>query len=88
LAEASLLAGDAEQALSHVTASLRQAVKYRERGEEAYARWLHATIVSVSGDNSGAASRMFMDAAELAAELGMKRIHPRNAAWPRPVSRG
>jgi len=60
--------------LSHVTASLRQAVRYQERGEEAYARWLHATILSVSGDHSEAAGRMFMDAAELAAELGMKPL--------------
>jgi tetratricopeptide (TPR) repeat protein len=74
LAEAHLLAGDAEKALSHVTASLRQAVRYQERGEEAYARWLHATILSVSGDHSEAAGRMFTDAAELAAELGLKPL--------------
>jgi tetratricopeptide (TPR) repeat protein len=74
LAEASLLAGDAEKALSHVTESLRQTEKYRERGEEAYARWLHATILSVSAENSEAASSMFMGAADLAAELGMKPL--------------
>jgi class 3 adenylate cyclase/tetratricopeptide (TPR) repeat protein len=74
LAEASLLAGDIEKALTHVTASLRQAVRFQERGEEAYARWLHATILSVRGDCSQAAGRMFVDAAELAAELGMKPL--------------
>ena len=44
LAEASLLAGDAEKALSGVTEALQQTEKYQERGEEAYARWLRATI--------------------------------------------
>ena len=74
LAEASLLAGDAEDALSHVTELLRQANKYRERGEEAHARWLHATILSVSGESSDAAGTMFMDVAGIAAELGMKPL--------------
>ena len=50
------------------------AVRFQERGEEAYARWLHATILSVRGDCSQAAGRMFVDAAELAAELGMKPL--------------
>ncbi len=74
LAEASLLAGDAEDALLHVTESLRQANKYRERGEAAHARWLHATILSVSGESSDAAGTMFMDVAGIAAELGMKPL--------------
>jgi class 3 adenylate cyclase/tetratricopeptide (TPR) repeat protein len=74
LAEASLLAGEPEKATSHVTEALRQTRKYRERGEEAYARWLHATILSVSGENSQAAGSMLTDAADLAAELGMKPL--------------
>jgi hypothetical protein len=74
LAEASLLTGDAEKALSHVTESLRQTEKYRERGEEAYARWLRATILSVSGEDFEAASNAFQDAAGLAAELGLKPL--------------
>ena len=53
---------------------MRQTRKYRERGEEAYARWLHATILSVSGENSQAAGSMLTDAADLAAELGMKPL--------------
>ncbi len=74
LAEASLLAGYGEKALSHVTESLRQTEKYRERGEEAYARWLLATIMSVIGEDFEAARNAFQDAASLAAELGLKPL--------------
>jgi class 3 adenylate cyclase/tetratricopeptide (TPR) repeat protein len=74
LAEASLLAGYGEKALSHVTESLRQTEKYRERGEEAYARWLLATIMSVIGEDFEAARNAFEDAASLAAELGLKPL--------------
>jgi len=74
LAEALLLAGDAEKALSHVTESLQQTVKYRERGEEAYARWLLATILSVGREDIDAAAREFQDAANLAVELGLKPL--------------
>jgi hypothetical protein len=74
LAEASLLAGDVDEALSHVTGSLRQAIKYRERGEEAYARWLHATILSANGEDFATVGQQFHDAACLAAELGMKPL--------------
>jgi class 3 adenylate cyclase/tetratricopeptide (TPR) repeat protein len=74
LAEASLLAGDAEKALSGVTEALRQTEKYHERGEEAYARWLQATILSVSGEDFAVASNAFKDAAGLAAELGLKPL--------------
>ena len=74
LAEASLLAGDAEKALSGVTEALQQTEKYQERGGEAYARWLRATILSVSGEDFEAASNAFQDAAGLAAELGLKPL--------------
>ena len=74
LAEALLLAGDAENALSHVTDALRQTGKYRERGEEAYARWLLATILSVSGKDFKAAGKQFQAAAGIAAELGLKPL--------------
>jgi tetratricopeptide (TPR) repeat protein len=74
LAEASLLAGDAETALSHVTESLRQSEKYRERGEEAYARWLLATILCINGADFETASSAFQEAASLAAELELKPL--------------
>ena len=74
LAEASLLAGDPESALSHVTEALRQTMKYRERGEEAYARWLLATVLSVSGEDFASAGKQFEDTACLAAELGLKPL--------------
>jgi hypothetical protein len=61
-------------ALSHVKESLRQTEKYRERGEEAYARWLLATILCVSGEDFDAASNAFQAAAGLAAELGLKPL--------------
>jgi tetratricopeptide (TPR) repeat protein len=74
LAEASLLAGDAKTALSRVAEALRQTEKYHERGEEAYARWLRATIFSVSGEDFESAGNAFQDAADLAAELGLKPL--------------
>jgi tetratricopeptide (TPR) repeat protein len=74
LAEASLMAGDAEKALSYATESLRQTEKYQERGEEASARWLLATIMSVSGEDWEAARNAFRSAASLAAKLGLRPL--------------
>jgi tetratricopeptide (TPR) repeat protein len=74
LAEASLLAGDTEKALSHVTESLRQTEMYRERGGEAYARWLLAAILSVRGEDIDAARTEFQGAADLAVELGLRPL--------------
>jgi tetratricopeptide (TPR) repeat protein len=74
LAEASLLAGDAEKALCYVTNSLRQAEQYRERGEEAYARWMQASILSASGEDFESARNAFQYAVSLAAELGLKPL--------------
>ncbi len=71
LAEAFLLAGELEKALSVATDAVQRTSAHEERGAEAYACWLLGTIQSARGIDLDAATAMFERATAIAGELGL-----------------
>jgi tetratricopeptide (TPR) repeat protein len=71
LAEALLLAGNLDEALAVATEAAQRTAEHEERGAEAHARWLLATIHSARGANLEAAAKMFETATASATELGL-----------------
>jgi class 3 adenylate cyclase/tetratricopeptide (TPR) repeat protein len=71
LAEAFLLAGELDKALTLVTQALQRTRTYQERGAEAHACWLLATIQTVQASDLDAAAGLLATATEMATELGL-----------------
>jgi class 3 adenylate cyclase/tetratricopeptide (TPR) repeat protein len=73
LSEAYLHAGRVDEARSQAAEALDRAVAYGERGHEAWIRRLHGDIAASSADVE-TAQRHYVQALELAAELGMRPL--------------
>jgi hypothetical protein len=71
LSEALLLAGELEKALTVGTQALERTRTHAERGAEAHACWLLATIHSARAIDLDAAAGMFGTATATATELGL-----------------
>jgi class 3 adenylate cyclase/tetratricopeptide (TPR) repeat protein len=71
LAEALLLAGELEKALAVVTQALQRTRMHQERGVEAHACWLLATIHIVRSTDLEAAAGLLETATQIATELGL-----------------
>jgi class 3 adenylate cyclase/tetratricopeptide (TPR) repeat protein len=71
LSEAFFLAGDFEKALTVGTEAVQRTRTHEERGAEAHACWLLATIHSARAIDLDAASEMFGTAIAIATELGL-----------------
>jgi class 3 adenylate cyclase/tetratricopeptide (TPR) repeat protein len=71
LSEAFLLAGELEKALTVGTQAVERTRAHEERGAEAHACWLLATIHSARAVDLDAATGMFETATAIASELGL-----------------
>jgi tetratricopeptide (TPR) repeat protein len=71
LSEALLLSGELEKALSVGTQAVERTRTHAERGAEAHACWLLATIHSARAIDLDAAAGMFETSTALASELGL-----------------
>ena len=74
LSEAAFLAGDLAKALATATQAVQRARMQEERGAEAHALWLLATIHSARASDLEAAIGMFQAAIAIATELHLKPL--------------
>jgi tetratricopeptide (TPR) repeat protein len=74
LSEVAFLAGDLERALTTATQAVQRTRLQEERGAEAHALWLLATIHSARASDLEAATGMFETAIAIATELHLKPL--------------